>query len=259
MAGLYPAKHRTQKDDTVHHTIYPDALENLVMHFDCPAIQTLKKEMRAEPPLRKRIEQSMPTFQKLHAIFDDKNHTDVDHFIAMFDTLQARNCNDMPLPSYNGLDVSATDLETVVSYEDFECEYMWRAGSSKPRRFSQIASSHLLKEVFMRLEGDENDNIQQDAPSISPKFYLYSAHDTTLLNMLGVLNSNDVRWPPYASNLLLELWRVRGKAFVRVIYNGKVMTPVDSWCNLDKCDFDMFKEYLRPSLELDIVKECSLH
>ena len=57
------------------------------------------------------------------------------------------------------------------------------------------------------------------------KLNLYSGHDTTLLPLLSALGIDISNWPPYASNIIFELYRknVSGKSeyFVKVLYNGE--------------------------------------
>lgn len=53
---------------------------------------------------------------------------------------------------------------------------------------------------------------------------MYSAHDTTLIPCLLALGIFDMRWPPYAADLTLELHQNRktNEAFVKVSYVGEV-------------------------------------
>lgn len=63
------------------------------------------------------------------------------------------------------------------------------------------------------------------------KLFLYSAHDTTLMPCLMALGIFDMRWPPYAADLTLELYQHRhtNKAFVKVSYNGQVRRRLGSF------------------------------
>ena len=40
----------------------------------------------------------------------------------------------------------------------------------------------------------------------APSFAYYSGHDTTLSAVLGFMNVTGMKWPPYASNMMIELW-----------------------------------------------------
>lgn len=53
---------------------------------------------------------------------------------------------------------------------------------------------------------------------------MYSAHDTTLIPCLMALGIFDMRWPPYAADITLELHQHQqtNEAFVKVSYIGQV-------------------------------------
>lgn len=53
---------------------------------------------------------------------------------------------------------------------------------------------------------------------------MYSAHDTTLMPCLMALGIFDMRWPPYAADITLELHQHQQtkEAFVKVSYIGQV-------------------------------------
>ena len=56
------------------------------------------------------------------------------------------------------------------------------------------------------------------------KLFLYSVHDTTLMPCLMALGIFDMKWPPYAADITLELLehRTTKEAFVKVAYLGQV-------------------------------------
>ena len=44
-------------------------------------------------------------------------------------------------------------------------------------------------------------------PPGQPRMFLYSGHDTSVMPLLAALGKRVENWPPYLSNLVLELWR----------------------------------------------------
>lgn len=40
------------------------------------------------------------------------------------------------------------------------------------------------------------------------KFSIYSTHDSTRQVMLAILGAHDIRWPPYRSSLVFEIWEL---------------------------------------------------
>lgn len=68
------------------------------------------------------------------------------------------------------------------------------------------------------------------SPAAGPRMYLYSGHDSSLMPILSALGLDLHAWPPFVSNIVLELWELpagaagkEGEAaarhVVRVMYN----------------------------------------
>lgn len=61
----------------------------------------------------------------------------------------------------------------------------------------------------------------------SAKFFLYSGHDTTLIPLMCALGIESESWPPFASNVVLELYRNTDIAeneeqyYVKVLFNDE--------------------------------------
>ena len=66
--------------------------------------------------------------------------------------------------------------------------------------------------------------LQHSHPLSHRKLFLYSAHDTTLIPCLMAMGVFDMKWPPYAADITLELHQHRQtkKPFVKVSYVGQV-------------------------------------
>jgi len=69
------------------------------------------------------------------------------------------------------------------------------------------------------------------------KFRYYSAHDSTLNALLvafDAINDSNHSWPPFAADLIIELWKSNEKShdnkdsnyFIKLIYCGEVTNPV---------------------------------
>uniref|UniRef100_A0A673KK06 Lysophosphatidic acid phosphatase type 6-like n=1 Tax=Sinocyclocheilus rhinocerous TaxID=307959 RepID=A0A673KK06_9TELE len=76
------------------------------------------------------------------------------------------------------------------------------------------------------------------------KLFLYSVHDTTLMPCLMALGVFDMKWPPYAADITLELYQHRqtNQHYVKVSYIGqdqKIPGCSDVYCPLHE-----FKEAL---------------
>lgn len=80
--------------------------------------------------------------------------------------------------------------------------------------------------------------------------YLYSAHDTTLIPCLMALGLFDMKWPPYAADITLELYQHQqtSKPFVKVSYAGQV-----SGKNVSSSYFDELLHFSRVLLYVVFV------
>ncbi|KAH7650379.1 hypothetical protein FG379_003451 [Cryptosporidium bovis] len=77
----------------------------------------------------------------------------------------------------------------------------------------------------------------------TPKFILFSGHDTTIIPTLASLKLWDNHWPPYASTFIIELYKKPNlhennddleyiiPYFFRLLYNGEVVTTKIKSCN----------------------------
>lgn len=60
------------------------------------------------------------------------------------------------------------------------------------------------------------------------KFRYYSVHDTTLnalLNAFEMIDEDSQQWPPFAADVIIELWKEESQPeyFVKFFYCGKVI------------------------------------
>jgi hypothetical protein len=82
--------------------------------------------------------------------------------------------------------------------------------------------------------------------------------DDTLGGLLSAVQAAGWSWPPYASNMLWELWQDEAQHssyFVRVLYNGMVL-PLP-FCSMSDCPLSEFYDWLHQSaVPKDLLKEC---
>lgn len=62
------------------------------------------------------------------------------------------------------------------------------------------------------------------------KLILYASHDITLTALLVALGTFDHKWPPYAADMILELYQHQQSEewFVRLSYCGEVRSQAKS-------------------------------
>ncbi|KAJ1650582.1 hypothetical protein IWQ61_008654 [Dispira simplex] len=87
------------------------------------------------------------------------------------------------------------------------------------------------------------------------RFEVYSGHDETVTFFAAMLQQEDMVWPPYASQFILEFWVKAGKYYVRILYNGDaVRSPL---CDFEACPLEKFREIMDKYIPTDL-NECDI-
>ena len=94
------------------------------------------------------------------------------------------------------------------------------------------------------------------AEMASKKIVYYSAHDSTIGAVLGAFNLTQWRWPPYASNILIEMWKPEDNSehFVRFIYNGELVHL--PFAESTECSLSKFIQYISILIPENLLAEC---
>lgn len=97
-----------------------------------------------------------------------------------------------------------------------------------------LRTGPLMNEIYLTIQNMSYDVI--------PKMHMYSAHDTTIADVLNTLNMFEYHSPPYSATILFEL-RARGLyQYVNVLYKNSTMAPqkmILKGCKFD-CPLDQF-------------------
>jgi len=253
LKGLIPNRSKAISIHTV-----PKEIETFQINPKaCPVLNDIEKKLKNEDTWKEYIQKNLPLKKKLdqylgYALEEDENYG----YESYVDTYLARTCHNMKLPCIKGNCDYNTEMITQISNNgDFEYEFFYsKAENSK--KYLTAGIGYALKEIVRNIEkvieskplGKNNSNI--------PTFYIYSAHDNSVGPIMGALGVEPMEWPPYASNLIFELWKKNDDEssiesidfsdyVIRVIYNGKIIKT--NWCDFNACPllsfYDRFKEY----------------
>lgn len=98
--------------------------------------------------------------------------------------------------------------------------------------------------------------------STSPKAIIFSAHDTTIANVLNAMGAFEYHSPPYASTILFELKKnLEGRTYVNIFYKNSTEARQISLKTCDfNCDLNDFISILKPVAVsvYDWTDECRL-
>uniref|UniRef100_A0A8C5GH54 Acid phosphatase 6, lysophosphatidic n=1 Tax=Gouania willdenowi TaxID=441366 RepID=A0A8C5GH54_GOUWI len=175
-------------------------------YYGCKLLKALGSHRWAESSTLPDIAADLQSIQRALGI---AAHQRVD-FILIRDDMVARQTHGLPFPPEleswrNKVEQRAVDMMCHV-YQPTESENL------------QLCVGPLLHMLI--------ENIEQNVKGTSSeprKLFLYSAHDTTLIPILMAMGIFDMRWPPYAADITLELHQHQQtkEAFVKVSYIGQ--------------------------------------
>ncbi|KAI9228531.1 MAG: histidine phosphatase superfamily [Piptocephalis tieghemiana] len=179
--------------------------------------------------------------------------------VPYMDAVVARVCHAMPLPC------NPEKGNKCVTKD--QARELLEAGSRENLLIHRTLpeareANDLLAAPFLQEIRDKLGDVVHGRPA--PKASLYSAHDSTLRFILASLDSTDKSWPPYASSLLVELWKKDGVVatgedpwLVRLLYNGAPLQV--SWCDFTHgCPLSTCEKYLNEHIPKDLEASCAL-
>ncbi|CAM9212039.1 unnamed protein product [Scytosiphon promiscuus] len=198
-------------------------------------------------------------------------------FDLFLDTVRTRTCNGMALPCSPrtpGQCVSEDQAKALFEAGDWSFH---RKYTHKREETAGLYAGPLLALLLKNLGAlaDEHDPTPE-YPSEKAKgtVQVYSGEVDTVGGILAALNVTDWAWPPYASNIVLELWQrtesealprmeggqIESERFVRMLYNGRVVKP--NFCQRDECPLRTYKSHVMQFLvpeNLEAACKAQLH
>ncbi|XP_033468213.1 lysophosphatidic acid phosphatase type 6-like [Epinephelus lanceolatus] len=151
--------------------------------------------------------------------------------------------HDLPCPSV--LDTWRNKVEQR------EVDMICHVYEPSKRENLQLCVGRLLHTLLTNID----EKVQGTSLEPNRKLFLYSAHNTTLIPCLMALGVFDMRWPPYAADMTLELHQQQqtNKSFVKVSYVGEdLLIP---GCSGVYCPLEEFKQVLSAySLSSDLYQ-----
>ncbi|KAF9180108.1 Acid phosphatase-like protein 2 [Haplosporangium sp. Z 11] len=252
MAGLYGVEGSLPPVLQIH--TLPTEIDYLTMNTRaCPRISQLRSALEKSSKVLKRLHDNNIDFEKnLSEILGERKP-----WSGYLDTVLPRVCHGKQLQCRRlGVDseercITNESADRILENVGVQTAEVFRDGEGVFQGL-QLGIGPLSSEI--------KQNLLNAKGRSKVRFSLYSGHDTTILPMLGMLDSADLRWPPYASNLLIELWKSpKGEHFVRVLYNHRILETQSDWCDLAWCPLDTFVAHLDRFIVKDISTLCRPH
>ncbi|KAJ2376538.1 hypothetical protein IW150_001921 [Coemansia sp. RSA 2607] len=263
LGSLWPDRGFTPDVAIPIHT-YPQQIETMYGNSDaCPAIKSIRNRMIKSDQFQKFLQDQGPLMSRLASIFDINGNDWKNTWDGYFDILNARECHGFQLPCDHSADsvkgsspacATAQDAAQVRRNSHYELMFEYR-----DHPLAQNLTQLIIGSFWGTLKEQIDSHIAGKSGDL--KFALYSGHDSTLIPMLATMkaSNHNMLWPPYASNILLELWKKSdGSRVIRVIYNGQVLKlqKGHEWCDLNACPVDTFLSYIDQFIPTDIAMQC---
>jgi len=253
LAGLYPPNPDQRWNPDLDwqpipvHTVPQSEDSLLSSHAECPRFEQLQEEIENGEYMKNIYDENKDLFDYISKNAGE-NISDIVHLDYIYDTLLIEDLNNMTLPEWT---------KSVFPGGKFE--------ELRDLSFTIDTFTHELKRLkggpFVNELIDHFHQVQNG--SLDPperKLFMYSGHDTTVAPILHTLGVFDIKAPPYASMIIIELFD-RSGLYVRVSYRNTSDQPptvlsipgCDPLCPLD--NFEDLTESIRP---LDWRSECGL-
>ncbi|XP_019646427.1 PREDICTED: prostatic acid phosphatase-like [Branchiostoma belcheri] len=220
------------------------------MDVPCPKYTKLTAEFLQTDPELKRLEEENKEF--LANVTRWANWSSPQHVMDTWQTADPLHCekaHNRPLPGWATPEVYAR-LQELSAFGMFS---LFR-GKERSRLTGGTLLGEMVKNMTQAKEGT--------LPDSRLKLIMYSAHDTTLAALHSALGTVNSLQPPYASCVMVELYREdSGEFTVEVWYRND--TSRDPYqltvpgCP-NPCSYTQFLNATRDSVPVDRAKECQL-
>ncbi|XP_059474786.1 prostatic acid phosphatase-like isoform X2 [Neocloeon triangulifer] len=251
LAGFFPPVNQWDADlkwsPIPVHTV-PETLDKLVsMKYPCPRYESELKKLMESDYVKKLNAQYQDVYDYLteHSGRKIQDPTTLQY---IFNTMWIENLKNMELPNWTKkvFPDRMKDLAAISFSLNAYTEEMKR-----------LKGGPLVGEIVQHMK-------QKKEKTLTPnrKLFLYSAHDTTVANILMTLGIFDTQIPAYTSSIILELHKLPAEKYaVSILFKNetkrepyKLTLPGCSF----RCPLDDFVKLTASMIPEDWMAECQL-
>lgn len=248
LAGFYPPQNEfypnLEWQPIPVHTTEENKDELLAMKKPCSKYNKLLDELFKQPFFRNISH----TYHDLYSFLTRYSGTIVtipDDVEYIYNTLTIEKSFNLTLPSWTQ-NVFPQKMEYLA-----QLSFALDAYTPQLARLKTGPLFNLITEHFKNISEHSYDRHNHSIDNVwDRKFLMFSAHDTTIANVLNTMGLFDLHSPPFAATVLFELRR-RGddSTYLNLFYKNS-SNPIQlrlGGCELD-CDLSRFVEIMRPIL-----------
>ena len=202
----------------------------------CPGATELRKEARQQEEVKKRLKEFQQLsndtygqyiFQFMNVSTDNPNYLfEDDNIYYICDTYIADYIAGIDMPHINKTGIDMDKFYDHCLNNSMLSSYDILYGYP-PTKLSYLTVSPIFRTIFnfmdRRIKLNEEHTPDKIDPS-SPKFVIYSGHDSTIAGMdvfLKAVFNIDYEIPEYTTSQLFELWQNKSGYFIKYLYNQK--------------------------------------
>lgn len=232
MAGFYPP---VTPNEQITFTTGSDSSDYLTTDPSfCFDLQKDCDTFGNSEELKKRIEENRLIYSEIYKSLNITYSSS--NWMFLGDFLSLLHCTNQEFPS------SIKNLITDEIFNRTQSDLgFYYYGCFNVRK--GVASAPIFRDLFRMLE-EKNSN---------KRFFLFSAHDTTIMSILSTFNVTEDIVPTFGSHLAIEIWeKSKGKKYVRMVMNGEEIAIDDGKTTL--MEYQDFKQKL---INIGIFNFCS--
>ncbi|KXN68239.1 phosphoglycerate mutase-like protein [Conidiobolus coronatus NRRL 28638] len=276
MTGYFSASMNQKSSPLIINSVTKELESILISEPNCPTIRQRNAKLFSTKEYKKFLKKVDPIREAFSQVLDTPFLEDNPLFLEkIVDIFQSRECHQKAQICFKDFFncVKPEWNELAMAYANQELRILLRDSLKEFPNYGLIRSGGFLMEVKRNILFQvanslndfsfidiEHEHFKDQLESLKRiKWYYYSGHDTSIGPVLGALGAEDMRWPPFRSNFIIELWKPNiytnsnpnFKDFkVNFIYNGSPLKM--KWCSSGYCNLDDFLNYLDNNLNLII-------
>lgn len=227
LAGIFPPSGQQVWDPEIKwqpipvHTM-PEKMDKvLAAKKPCPAYDLVKRKYMASPEVQQFLAKYSPLFDYVSQNAGEpvKSITDLEF---IHNTLFIEELNNLTLPEWTR-PIYPEPMRTVAAFS-FSI-------AARTPAMKRLKGGPLLEDIVKHMVAKSKQKLKKK------KLWIYSAHDTTVANLLNTLDVFDINCPPYASAVMIELHEGNQGHYVNIVYKNSTTVPPYKLA-IPGCDFD---------------------
>uniref|UniRef100_A0A1I8NCK5 acid phosphatase n=1 Tax=Musca domestica TaxID=7370 RepID=A0A1I8NCK5_MUSDO len=253
LAGLYEPVAKDVWNPDIHwqpipvHTT-PEKLDSVLAgKAGCPAYEYAYSALLDSPEFQKLNDQYAYLYNYLTK-YTGRTVDTLEGIQRINNTLFIEELYNKSLPEWTKKIYPSADMTAVAAFTFSISTYT--------RQLARLKSGPLIKEMLQRFVDKSKGKLNPDR-----SVWIYSAHDTTVANVLNTLKLFDVHSPPYTACILLEMrLNDKNEPFISIFYKNSTAEPQPMLipdCGIE-CPLNKLFNIYSDILPQDWDSECKL-